>query len=84
MRCVENAEAERMYETILKSGWDTLLFAVPFISMLLIGFLRLDEVVAAPKRPAGHRRAVCGEDEDGQAILTDPDGRRWDRGRHRK
>jgi hypothetical protein len=73
-----------MYETILKSSWETLLFAVPFISMLLIGFLRLDEVVAAPKRLAGPRRAECGKDADGRAILTDPDGRRWERARHGK
>jgi hypothetical protein len=73
-----------MYETILKSGWDTLLFAVSFISMLLIGLLRLDGIVAAPKRAAGPRRIECGQDEDGQEILTDPDGRRWDRPRPRR
>jgi hypothetical protein len=73
-----------MHETILKSGWEALLFAVPFIAMLLIGLFRLDEVVATPKRPAVHRRPECGHDVDGRAILTDPDGRRWDRAQHRK
>jgi hypothetical protein len=66
-----------MHETILKSGRDSLLFAVPFVAMLLLGFFRLDEVVAAPKRLAGHRWIECGEDEEGQTILTDMDGRRW-------
>jgi hypothetical protein len=66
-----------MHETILNSGWDSLLFVVPFVTMLLLGFFRLDEVVVAPKRPTGHRRPECGEDEYGQTILTDPDGRRW-------
>lgn len=73
-----------MYETILKSGWDTLLFVVPFISMLLIGFLRLDVVLAARRRADGHRRPECGRDADGRAILTDPDGRHWERPRSRK
>jgi hypothetical protein len=83
MQQLGSAEAKRMHEAILKSGWEALLFAVPFISMLLIGFLRLDEVVAAPKRPARPRRAECGQDEEGRAILTDPDGRRWERSRRR-
>lgn len=73
-----------MSETILKSGWETLLFEVPFISMLLIGLLRLDSVAATPKRLAGHRRIECGQDEEGRTILTDPDGRRWDRPRPRR
>jgi len=73
-----------MYEMMLKWGWDTLLFAVPLLSMLLLGFFRLDEVVATPKRPAVHRRIECGQDEEGRAILTDPDRRRWDRPRPRK
>jgi hypothetical protein len=73
-----------MSETILKSGWETMLFAVPLISMLLIGFFRLDGVVATPKRPDGPRRIECGQDEEGRTILTDPDGRRWDRPRPRR
>lgn len=72
-----------MHETILNSGRDSLLFAVPFVAMLLLGFFRLDEVVAAPKRTAGHWRIECGEDEEGQTILTDPDGRRWNESRPR-
>jgi hypothetical protein len=35
-----------MHETILKSGWDSMLFAVPFVAMLLLGFFRLDEAIA--------------------------------------
>jgi hypothetical protein len=73
-----------MHETILNSDWDSLLFAVPFVAILLLGFFRLDEAIAAPKRPAVHRRTECGQDKDGRTILTDPDGRRWNNARQRR
>ena len=66
-----------MHDTALLSNMDSFLVAIPFLFFLLFGYFRLDEVVAAPKRPARIRRAPCGIDEDGQAILSDPDGRRW-------
>jgi hypothetical protein len=70
-----------MQDAILKSGWDSLLFAVPFVGMLLLVFLRLDEVIAAPKGVGRHVRPACGEDKDGETILTDPDGRLWNQPR---
>ena len=66
-----------MHETIVASGWDSILTAVPFLGFLVASFFRLDELIATPKRPAGHRRHPCGIDENGEAILCDPDGRRW-------
>ncbi|HVU46588.1 MAG TPA: hypothetical protein VHD85_10710 [Terracidiphilus sp.] len=76
-----------MQDTVLRSGWDTLLFALPFIGMLLVAFFRLDEAFAAPKRhpdPAksATRRPACGVDEDGQPLMSDPDGRPWRAARH--
>jgi hypothetical protein len=64
-------------ETTLKAGWETALFAIPFIGMLLFGFFHLDEVFVAPREKTGNPRAACGKDQDGKDILTDPDGRPW-------
>ena len=74
-----------MHETVIASQWDTLLFAVPFLSLLVFGFFRLDEVFVALKRPQGFaRRAPSGVDEDGVQILSDPDGRLWAKPRLRR
>jgi hypothetical protein len=66
-----------MQEITLKSGWETLVIGVPLIGMLLIAFFRLDERFATSKPKLARERRVCGQDEDGEAIMTDPDGRRW-------
>ena len=39
-----------MHETVLNSGWDTFLFAVPALFMLVLGIFRLDELLVAPRR----------------------------------
>jgi len=62
---------------MLNSGWDTLLVAIPLLGLLLAGNLHLDEIVAAPKRRRPRRSPVCGTDETGRLILSDPDGRPW-------
>ncbi len=72
-----------MHETILKSGWDTVLFAVPFLGLLLIGFFRLDEIFASNKKQIKRRPAV-GMDPEGEPYLSDPDGRMWRAQRRRK
>jgi hypothetical protein len=74
-----------MNDTILSSGRDAFLIAIPFIGVLLACLLRVDELVAAPK-PGGvkHRSTICGQDENGQPILCDPDGRPWVETRRRK
>lgn len=69
-----------MSDAVLHSNWDTLLVALPFLILMLIGFFRLDEVLAAPKHRAlavHAHRAASGTDEHGLPILCDPDGRRW-------
>lgn len=68
-----------MHDSILSSTRDALLIAIPLLGLLTMGVLRLDEVIfSSPRGPKKlHRRAMCGVDEDGQPILTDPDGRVW-------
>ena len=36
-----------MREVFLQAGWDVLLFAVPFLAMLLISFSRLNRLISA-------------------------------------
>jgi hypothetical protein len=66
-----------MNDTILKSGWETLLVAVPFVVVSLIGLFRLDELLVRRKDETVRKRSACGLDKDGEPILTDPDGRPW-------
>ena len=57
---------------------NTLLIAVPFLLVLVAGVLRVDEHMFTPetrrKRGDG-RRKFAVTDEDGEVVLTDPDGR---------
>ena len=64
-----------MHETVLNSGWQTALVAIPFVFMLLVGVFRLDELFVAKRQVARVRRPVSGIDENGQPFLSDPDGR---------
>ncbi|HEY1803661.1 MAG TPA: hypothetical protein VGG45_04205 [Terracidiphilus sp.] len=59
----------------LQSGWETFLLAAPIVGMILVGVFRLDELAANSSR--GPRPRVPGNDENGRALLTDPDGRSW-------
>ncbi len=62
-------------ETVLTSGLDTMLVALPAFIVLLAGVFRVDEMIAAPRHPARGRRQACGLDENGRPVLLDPDGR---------
>ncbi len=64
-------------DSVLKSGLDTFLIAVPFVGVLLMGMFRLDTIFAAPKRAVGLRRSPSGIDKQGRMLLSDPDGRPW-------
>jgi hypothetical protein len=66
-----------MHDTTIHSNLDSLLIAIPFLVILLIGYIRLDELFASPKHQVRARRSPCGIDEGGVPILCDPDGRRW-------
>jgi hypothetical protein len=67
-----------VHETILQSGWENFLLAVPFVGLVLVGLFRLDEIIASPKRARARKRPLSGGcDEDGHLILSDPDGRPW-------
>ena len=66
-----------MRDLVLKSGWETFLFAVPFLGVLLVGLFRLDELITSPKRPLKRRRRPAGVDHNGEPLLNDPDGRPW-------
>lgn len=66
-----------MDSTILQSGRDTLFIAVPFLLLMMAGLFRLDEVVAASDRPHRDHHAISGLDEDGEQMMSDPDGTYW-------
>jgi hypothetical protein len=58
-------------------SWDTLVLTVPFLALLAMGMLGLDETFAAPKQGPRRRRSFCGLDRKGRPILSDPDGKPW-------
>ena len=62
-------------EMVLRSGWDTVLIAAPFVGLLFAVVFRLDEVFVRRDRPIQSLRRPCGTDENGEPLLTDPDGR---------
>lgn len=66
-----------MQDTVLQSGWETLLVAIPFVGILLVGLFRLDELIASPKRRKAAKRPASGCDRNGRLLLSDPDGRPW-------
>jgi len=72
-----------MHDTIFNSGWEFLV-AVPSLGLLLISFLRLDQIIAAPKSRPSARRFVRGMDDDGELMMCDPDGKPWPKLRSRK
>jgi hypothetical protein len=73
-----------VFDTFLHSDGEIILFAVPFICILLMSFLRLDELIGMPKPGRKLQRTACGLDRDGEPVLCDPDGRTWSRAGRRK
>jgi hypothetical protein len=61
-----------MHDTILISGRDALLVAIPFVFILFLSVFQLDETLARPKATFRQRstRGMNGAD-----LLHDPDGR---------
>ncbi len=66
-----------MQDVILQSGLESFLVAIPFLGLLMVALFRLDEIIATPKRAKAVKRRVCGRDENGRLLLSDPDGRPW-------
>jgi hypothetical protein len=62
-------------ETVLTSGLDTMLVALPAFLVLLAGVFRVDEMIAAPRHTTRMRRPASGFDGNGRPMLFDPDGR---------
>lgn len=65
---------------------NTLILALPLLLILVAGVLRVDEHLFASNQgeeddehPPRHRFAIA--DEDGEVVLTDPDGRSYKRKR---
>jgi hypothetical protein len=63
-----------MHDTILISGRDSILVAIPFIFMIFLSMFRLDETLARPSAATARRRPASGMNEAGAPVLRDPDG----------
>jgi hypothetical protein len=66
-----------MLGAIFSTGQDTIFLVVPFIAMLLIGMFRLDEIFTSQHRKPRARKVISGLDANGEQLLCDPDGSRW-------
>ena len=64
-----------MNEVVQTTGRDAYLIGTPLILLLLVGLFRLDELVSRPKKTLKRPRPSCQMDEDGELVLSDPDGR---------
>lgn len=72
-----------MHDIVLNSSRDTLLFAVPSLSLLVISLFRLDSVFTGPRKASKVHRPGVRLNEDGEEVLCDPDGRTWSKKRSR-
>ncbi len=77
----------------VSAAWDVYVFGIPLLALLFFGFFKLDEVFAGkkggrtvvkrrPPPPMKHSAPELRLYE--AAMLSDPDGRKWDEGRVRK
>ena len=64
-----------MQGSVLNSGWQTALVAVPFLLLLFAGVFRVDELFVSQKQTVRRQRSAITIDEDGRPMLCDPDGR---------
>jgi hypothetical protein len=65
-----------MHSAPLLTGWDTAIFALPFLGLLCLWMFGLDELLAAPGANA-RRRPFCQVGTGKYARMTDPDGTLW-------
>jgi hypothetical protein len=64
-----------MQPALFLPGPDTLVLTLPFLAILAMAMLGLDERVATPRRGQPARRGFCGVDGKGRPVLSDPDGK---------
>jgi hypothetical protein len=67
-----------MYGNPIHSTWDLISLAIPFLGVMFVGLLRIDEVVVSrrPRRMGANRRqAVVAVDKTGKPIVCLPGGR---------
>jgi hypothetical protein len=64
-----------MNDTVVTSGWEAILLAIPLIGILGMSLFRIDEFMSAPKGSVENHRGFCTLDADGEPLLFDPDGR---------
>jgi hypothetical protein len=62
-------------DPILNQGWETILYATPCILLGIAAVFRLDMLFLSPRSRSGKVRVFPGNDENGQPVLRDPDGR---------
>jgi hypothetical protein len=70
-----------MTEVYLISGRDMVLFASPFVLLLVICVFGFHQRLSQPKKPLSRRRHFFDVDMRGEPILRDPDGRLSERHR---
>lgn len=56
---------------------DIAILAVPFLAILGMAMVGLDERFANPGRRQGARRFFCEVNDRGISFLSDPDGKPW-------
>jgi hypothetical protein len=81
---IEPRGVVKMGEFFLISSRDMVLFAIPFVSLILISQLRLNGIAKPPRGSASRSVRRCGMDLNGEPILRDPDGRLSGRRNRRK
>ena len=67
-----------MHETVLNSGWESLLLAIPFIGLLLAGMFHLEQLFTSLKHRSKFARRTERFEYRRHTMLSDPDGRPWD------
>lgn len=66
-----------MFDRWAHFNWGIILFAVVYSGILLVSLLRLDTLLATPRKLVKHRRNGIRLNRDGEALLCDPDGHIW-------
>jgi hypothetical protein len=69
----------RMFETDLNLSCDVVLFAVAFVCILIGSVFRLDELIVRPRGAPNQRKHLIDTEQDGEPVMSDPDGRPWRR-----